>query len=99
MNSKKIILFFRLLQEMAHQGYLKASDCDLPSAKVYPGKWHAKNKMGSLEFNSKDEWIKNEVRKWFEHMKYKTNYQWKKLFNNNKKKIQLKYYIVLKNKN
>ena len=55
---------FRFCFIMAQRDVLKKSDCDLPEANVFPGKWHRRNKTGSVEFDKKSQWVANECNKW-----------------------------------
>jgi hypothetical protein len=54
---------------MATKDYLKISDCDFPPAKKFPGKKYRQNPTGSIEFETKREWVENEALIWYEHMK------------------------------
>ena len=59
---------------MANVNYLKKSDCELQCAENYPGRWYRQNDKGSIEFNTKEEWVENEARKWHEQMRENTKY-------------------------
>ena len=69
---------------MAQRDVLKKSDCDLPEANVFPGKWHRRNKTGSVEFDKKSQWVANECKKWYDYMKDNPLYDntpiWQKVF-------------------
>ena len=51
---------------------LKASHCDLPPPKKYPGKYGRNNKGGTLM--TKEDWIKNEAKVWVARMKNHESY-------------------------
>ena len=59
---------------MALGYYLKKSDCELQCAENYPGRWYRQNDNGSIEFNTKEEWVENEARKWYYKMRENTKY-------------------------
>jgi hypothetical protein len=69
---------------MAGPGHLRASDCDLPPANEYPGKWYRQNPSGSVDCDSKAEWVANEARQWYEYMKNNPKYDetpiWQKAY-------------------
>ena len=60
--------------------YLQKSDCKLPSAKEFPGKWYRTNTTGSLQFKTKADWVRQEIRKWYYHMKDHPKYDQTALF-------------------
>ena len=49
------------------EGMLNKSDCDLSPPKKWPGKYNKNNKDGTNM--TKNEWINNEAKVWFNHMK------------------------------
>ena len=59
---------------MPKHNYLKVSDCDLPPAEKFPGKKYRQNPFGSVQFDTKGDWVENEILIWYEHMRSHAKY-------------------------
>ena len=64
---------------MALVNYLKKLDCGLQCTENYPGRWYRQNDKGSIEFNTKEEWVEKEARKCYHKMRENTKLQYLKL--------------------
>ena len=58
---------------MSEDKYLKKTDCPLPPPSNFPGSFHKDNKSGTLL--SREEWKKNEFRKWVIEMQKNVKYE------------------------
>ena len=59
---------------MPKHNYLKVSDCDLPPAEKFPGKKYRQNPFGSVQFDTKGDWVDNEILIWYKHMRSHPKY-------------------------